>query len=481
MLFSSISFLYYFLPCVLILYFIVPGRFKNVVLLLSSLFFYGWGGVSFLALMVVMIGAGYGLGILVERYRERENGKWILFPALGFFVLTLVHFKFADVFPIGISFYTFQIMSYLVDVYRGEVPAQRNFVNFAAYASMFPQLVAGPIVRYADVAAQLESRRHSLDAVAVGIRRFVLGLAKKVLIANTLGELCDIFRVSGDKSVLFYWVYAAAFMFHIYFDFSGYSDMAVGLGKIFGFDFMENFNYPYIARSVTEFWRRWHISLSSWFRDYVYIPLGGNRVPKVRWFLNIFVVWFLTGFWHGAAWNFVAWGLGFAVILVAEKILISGVVAQVGAKDTCERSVGAGANACDGKQAASGLGIFVRGMVCMLRHIYVLLVVCLSFVMFNARGLGEGLSYIGAMFGVGDVLLVSVEALYYLRSYLVIFVVAVVGATPVPKSLVQKIQQSVIGRRIVDVLEPVMLAGLLLIVTAYLVDGSFNPFLYFRF
>ena len=367
-------------------------------------------------------------------------------------VLTLVYFKFADVFPIGISFYTFQIMSYIVDVYRGEVPAQKNPVNFAAYASMFPQLVAGPIVRYADVAKQLESRVHSLDHVALGIRTFVLGLAKKVLIANTLGELCDIFRASGDKSVLFYWIYAAAFTLHIYFDFSGYSDMAVGLGKMFGFDFMDNFNYPYISKSITEFWRRWHISLSSWFRDYVYIPLGGNRVPKARWFFNIFVVWSLTGLWHGAAWNFIAWGLGFAVILVIEKMWLL---------KWMERS----------ENLVSGI----------LRHVYVMVIVMTSFVLFNAADISEAGTYIASMFGAGHVPLTSTETIYYFRSYLLIFAAAVIGATPIPKILVCKVQETKIGKHIVDMAEPVVLVVLLLVVTAYLVDGSFNPFLYFRF
>lgn len=458
MLFSSISFLYYFLPLVLILYFVAPRRFKNLILLLTSLFFYGWGGVGFLGLMVVMIGAGYVWGLLVEKYRERKNGRWILGAALGFNVLTLVHFKFADVFPIGISFYTFQIMSYIVDVYRGEVPAQRNLVNFAAYASMFPQLVAGPIVRYADVAKQLEERKHSVDHVAVGIRRFVMGLAKKVLIANTLGELCDIFRASGDKAVLFYWIYAAAFTLHIYFDFSGYSDMAVGLGKLFGFDFMDNFNYPYISQSITEFWRRWHISLSSWFRDYVYIPLGGNRVPKMRWFFNIFVVWFLTGFWHGAAWNFIAWGLGFAVILVAEKMWILPWMEAVKTEKTFFVVAAAG-----------------------LRHIYVLVIIMISFVLFNAQGIGEAVSYIGAMFGAGDLAFTSAETIYYFRSYLVVFAAAVIGATPLPKTLVCRLSENKAGKWLLDILEPVALVVLLLVVTAYLVDGSFNPFLYFRF
>jgi len=452
MLFSSISFLYYFLPCVLILYLAAPRKLKNFLLLLSSLFFYGWGGVSFLGLMMVMLTAGYIWGLLVGNYREQTIGKWLLGAALGMNVLTLVYFKFADVFPIGISFYTFQIMSYIVDVYRGEVPAQKNPVDFAAYASMFPQLVAGPIVRYADVAKQLQSRVHSFDHVALGIRRFVLGLAKKVLIANTLGELCDIFRASNDKAVLFYWMYAAAFTLHIYFDFSGYSDMAVGLGKMFGFDFMDNFNYPYISKSITEFWRRWHISLSSWFRDYVYIPLGGNRVPKSRWFFNIFVVWFLTGFWHGAAWNFIAWGLGFAVILVIEKMWLL-------------------------KRLEQANGFAAR----LMRHVYVMVIVMISFVLFNATDISEAGTYIASMFGAGNVALTSAETIYYMRSYLVIFAAAMIGATPIPKMLVCRIQETTVGRKFVDVAEPIALAVLFMVVTAYLVDGSFNPFLYFRF
>ena len=452
MLFSSISFLYYFLPCVLILYLVTPRKLKNFVLLLSSLFFYGWGGVNFLWLMMIMLAAGYIWGLLVGKYREQKIGKWLLGAALGMNVLTLIYFKFADVFPIGISFYTFQIMSYIVDVYRGEVPAQRNPVNFSAYASMFPQLVAGPIVRYADVAKQLESRNHSFDHAALGIRTFVLGLAKKVLIANTLGELCDIFRASNDKAVLFYWLYAAAFTLHIYFDFSGYSDMAVGLGKMFGFDFMDNFNYPYISKSITEFWRRWHISLSSWFRDYVYIPLGGNRVPKGRWFFNIFVVWFLTGFWHGAAWNFIAWGLGFAIILVIEKMWLL-------------------------KQLEQSKGTVAQ----ILRHVYVMVIVMISFVLFNATDITEAGTYIASMCGLGDLALVSKENVYYMRSYLVLFLVAMIGATPIPKRLVCKMQETKVGKTLLDVAEPIALVILLMVVTAYLVDGSFNPFLYFRF
>ena len=349
--------------------------------------------------------------------------------------------------PIGISFYTFQILSYTVDVYRGEVKAQRNYISLAAYVALFPQLIAGPIVRYSDIAAQLESRTHSFSNVALGTRRFILGLAKKVLIANALGELCDIFKESNDKSVLFFWLYAIAFTLHIYFDFSGYSDMAIGLGKIFGFDFLENFDYPYISGSITEFWRRWHMSLGSWFRDYVYIPLGGNRVSKARWFLNIFIVWMLTGFWHGAAWNFIVWGLFFAILLIIEKLWL--------------------------------LKPLKKSKV--LSHIYVMFFVIISFVIFNAADMKEAFSYIGGMFGAGGIPFISEEWLYYLRSYGVVLIVAIIGATPLVKKLVLSVKKKSTGEKIMNIAEPIMLVALLLVITAYLVDGSFNPFLYFRF
>ena len=313
--------------------------------------------------------------------------------------------------------------------------------------ALFPQLIAGPIVRYSDIAAQLESRTHSFSNVALGTRRFILGLAKKVLIANALGELCDIFKESNDKSVLFFWLYAIAFTLHIYFDFSGYSDMAIGLGKIFGFDFLENFDYPYISGSITEFWRRWHMSLGSWFRDYVYIPLGGNRVSKARWFLNIFIVWMLTGFWHGAAWNFIVWGLFFAILLIIEKLWL--------------------------------LKPLKKSKV--LSHIYVMFFVIISFVIFNAADMKEVFSYIGGMFGAGGIPFISEEWLYYLRSYGVVLIVAIIGATPLVKKLVLSVKKKSTGEKIMNIAEPIMLVALLLVITAYLVDGSFNPFLYFRF
>lgn len=466
MLFSSIPFLYYFLPCVLLLYFLTPKKLKNAVLLLSSLVFYAWGEPIYVLLMISSVVSGYILGLLIEKFREKRLGKVFLIVSVVISLGLLGYFKYADFFianfnavfglsvpllrialPIGISFYTFQLLSYTIDVYRGTVAAQRNFITLAAYIALFPQLIAGPIVRYADVAAQLTSRTHSFDKIALGIRRFVLGLAKKILIANALGELCDIFRASGDKSVLFYWLYAVAFTLHIYFDFSGYSDMAIGLGKIFGFDFMENFRFPYISASITEFWRRWHISLGSWFRDYVYIPLGGNRVGKAKWLRNIFIVWLLTGFWHGAAWNFIVWGLLFAVLLVVEKLWLQ--------KPLQKTKV--------------------------LKHIYVLFFVILSFVIFNSTDMRQALSDLGAMFGAGNIPFYSAEWSYYLRSYAVILGLAVLGATPLPQKLLAAVRRRKAGETLLNIAEPIVLAVLLLVMTAYLVDGSFNPFLYFRF
>lgn len=466
MLFSSIPFLYYFLPIVMLLYFAVPKCAKNGVLLAASLVFYAWGEPMYVILMVVSIIIGYISGLLIEAFRDTKWKKPLLgasvFINLGF----LAYFKYSDFFvenfnaltglsvpllrialPIGISFYTFQILSYTVDVYRGDVPAQKNIVNLAAYVAMFPQLIAGPIVRYSDIARELDKRTHSFENFALGSRRFVIGLAKKILIANTLGELCDIFRASDEKAVLFYWLYAVAFSLHIYFDFSGYSDMAIGLGRIFGFTFLENFNYPYISKSVTEFWRRWHMSLGSWFRDYVYIPLGGNRVPKWRWFFNIFVVWMLTGFWHGAAWNFIIWGLFFAVLLVIEKLWLL-------------------------KHLEKAKG---------WNHVYVILLVLISFVIFNATDMAEALSYIGGMFGASGAPFVSAEFVYYLKSYGVTLLLAVIGATPLLKILVNRLATRETTQKIINLLEPVVLVILLLVITAYLVDGSFNPFLYFRF
>ena len=466
MLFSSIPFLYYFLPSVLILYFIVPKKLKNTVLMLSSLVFYGWGEPKYVVLMIASIVIGYFSGILIEAFSQKKLSKVFLGISVAVNLGFLAYFKYADFFienfnavtglsipllrialPIGISFYTFQILSYTIDVCRKDVPAQKNIINLAAYITMFPQLIAGPIVRYSDIAKQLEERTHSFENFSKGIRRFILGLGKKILIANSLGELCDVFKSSDDKSVLFYWLYAVAFGLHVYFDFSGYSDMAIGLGRIFGFRFSENFNYPYISKSATEFWRRWHMSLGTWFRDYVYIPLGGNRVSKPKWFFNIFVVWFLTGFWHGAAWNFIIWGLFFAVLLIVEKVFL--------------------------------LKYLDKSKV--ISRVYTLVAVGISFVIFNATDMKEAFSYIGGMFGAGDLPLVSTEFFYYLKSFAVTLVIGIIGATPIVKKAVEKIFENSKISKFIWVLEPVGLVALLAVMTAYLVDGSFNPFLYFRF
>ena len=465
MLFSSISFLYYFLPLTLVLYFLAPKRGKNAVLLLASLIFYGWGEPQYVLLMGLSILLGYGFGLFVEKYRERKAGKVICGISAGISLSFLLCFKYADFFignfnavtglglplwrlalPIGISFYTFQIISYRVDVYRGQA-AQRNLIHLAAYVAMFPQLIAGPIVRYCDIAEQLTKRKHSFHGAALGIRRFVIGLGKKILIANQLGELCAVFRASQEKSVLFYWLYAVSFALHIYFDFSGYSDMAVGLGRMFGFQFPENFNYPYISASITEFWRRWHISLGTWFRDYVYIPLGGNRRGRGRQLVNILIVWMLTGFWHGAAWNFILWGLIFAFLLTVEKLWL--------------------------------LTLLEKRR--FLSHAYTLFFVMIRFVIFNGESLVQAFSDLAGLAGAGGIPLVSAEALYCLRSFAVVLVAGVIGAAPAVRSLAGKIAQKPAGGRLLNLLEPVVLVGLLLVMTAYLVDGSFNPFLYFRF
>ena len=466
MLFSSVPFLFYFLPCVLTLYFIAPKRAKNSVLLLSSLVFYGWGEPRYLPVMLGSILQGYLFGLLIAHCRGQKLAR--IFLALSVFLSlgTLAYFKYADfmianlnaltglsvpllrlALPVGISFYTFQILSYTVDVYRGTVPAQRNLIDLAAYIAMFPQLIAGPIVRYSDIAAQLSVRTHSVSDAAYGTRRFVLGLSKKVLFANLLGEIVSGFRSSGDLSVLYYWLAAVSFTLQIYYDFSGYSDMAIGLGRIFGFRFPENFNYPYISGSITEFWRRWHISLGSWFRDYLYIPLGGNQKGRARQLCNILLVWLATGLWHGAAWNFVLWGLLYAVLLTAEKLFLLPRLQKLH----------------------------------VLNHIYVLFFVILGFVLFDAANVQDAAVSIRAMFGAASLPLTSVQSLYVLGSCATLLAIAALGATPLPKKLHAAVQSSRTGAKLLAVLEPAALVALLAVCTAFLVDGSFNPFLYFRF
>ena len=463
MIFTSISFLYYFLPIVIILYFIVPKKFKNFILFLSSIFFYFCGEPIYTFLMIGEIFIAY----VGARYLEKHRKKSILVSLLAIHIGALGLFKYSDftinninqilgskipllklALPIGISFYTFQIISYVVDVYRGKVKAQKSFLKLATYVSLFPQLIAGPIVRYETIEKELDSRTSNFENFAYGVRRFVIGLGKKVLIANMLGELCDVFSTTNEKSILFYWIFAISYSLQIYFDFSAYSDMAIGLGRMFGFHFLENFNYPYISKSITEFWRRWHMSLSSWFRDYVYIPLGGNRKGTIILVRNIFIVWALTGIWHAANWTFVIWGLMFGIMLIIEKLFLTK---------------------------------HLEKMPSILQRIYVLFTVMISFIIFNANSIGEAWNNIIGLFGANGESLINASTVYYLKSYLVVLVIAIIGSTPLLKNIIEKLKTKTNANKIINLLEPIAMTSILIIVTAYLVDNSYNPFLYFRF
>ncbi len=482
MLFSSISFLYYFFAIVLAVYFILPFRIKlfkkkdggyyyfevkNFVLLLASLFFYFYGEPIYVLLMIATILVNYIAGLLVDKFRGTVWSKVSLWASVIISLGSLGFFKYSDFFikningifgtgisllnlalPIGISFYTFQILSYTIDVYRGQAKVQYSFIRLATYVSLFPQLIAGPIVRYTTVENELSERTHSFENFSYGANRFIIGLSKKVLIADALGKLASSVYTMKDASVVGFWIYAVAISLQLYFDFSGYSDMAIGLGRIFGFKFLENFNYPFISKSVSEFWRRWHMSLGTFFRDYVYIPLGGNRVPLARWFFNILTVWFLTGFWHGADWTFIIWGLYFALFLLLEKFF---------------------------------LAKFLSKIPKIFSHVYVILVIFVSFVIFSGNGLSGSLSDLGNMFGAGGLPFYTAETGYYLSSYAVLLVCGIVGSTPIVKWAVLKAKENSVVNKVSNVLEPVVHVALLLLVTAYFVDGSFSPFLYFRF
>ena len=469
MLFSSIPFLFYFLPCVFVLYFLVPMRWKNTMLLLASLFFYAWGEPKFVVFMLASIVQGYVLARLVEKYRaDRGRAKLFLTLSLVFSLGLLGYCKYADFFlsgfnaltglhipllrvalPIGISFYTFQILSYVVDVYRGDVKAQRNFIDLAAYIAMFPQLIAGPIVRYSDIASQLEHRTHSLADVAAGARRFVLGLGKKVLLANVFYELITTFKASDDRSVLFYWLYAAACVLNIYFDFSGYSDMAIGIGMLFGFEFPENFNYPYVSGSVSEFWRRWHMTLNRWFVDYLYIPLGGSRRGKWRTVRNKLIVFFCTGLWHGAGWTYILWGLWHGVLVSGEGLL----------KAPIEKL----------RQKRGGR---------IVMHVYTLLAVILGFAMFRASSVQQGFLLIARMFsfaGAGAAgLLAAEEILTGAR------IAALVGGVILSMPVVPALTRRCTGRGWEIVWDVLALLGLFAAILA-LSGGSFTPFIYQQF
>ena len=468
MVFSSLTFLFYFLPIVLILYYLVPKKLKNIVLLISSLSFYFWGEPKYLSIMISLIVFTYIGGILIDKFKDNKRySKLVLFLVILGNLSALIYFKYIDfvitninlwfnkeidllnvILPIGISFYTFQTMSYLVDVYRNEVKVQKNIFDLALYVSLFPQLIAGPIVRYKDIESQIKEREISLTKFSSGINKFIIGLSKKVLIANVLGELVNIYLTSNDGSICFIWMYAIANMLQIYFDFSGYSDMAIGLGRMFGFEFLENFNYPYIALSITDFWRRWHMSLSFWFKDYVYIPLGGNRKGLKRQIINIFIVWFLTGLWHGANWNFIIWGVYFGIILLFEKLFLLKVLEKTPK---------------------------------IINRIYVLFTVLISFIIFSNENLNVLLNSVRNLF-ITDVGFITNVSSYYLNSYAAVFIVALIGSTPIVKNIILKIKlKSDKWNNFINILEPIVLMCLLIVSVSYIIDGSFNPFLYFRF
>ncbi len=457
MVFSSVTFFYVFLPLVFLAYFIVPFRFKNAVLLLFSLVFYAWGEPVYILLMLYSIIVNYAMGLAIDKYPDKAKSTMVFTVVLNLFILGL--FKYYGflmeninslfglslpihelALPIGISFYTFQTLSYIIDLYRGKIKCQRNIISYAAYISMFPQLIAGPIVRYSDVAAELEHREINLTKFGEGFERFIFGLAKKVLLANSIGALFDTVNAFGsDISLLTAWLGAIAYTLQIYFDFSGYSDMAIGLGKMFGFTFLENFDYPYISKSVTEFWRRWHISLGTWFREYVYIPLGGNRVSVIKHIRNIMIVWFLTGLWHGASWNFVVWGLYYGLLLLWEKYVFK-----------------------------------PKHFPTVLEHIFTMLAVIIGWVIFAADDLTAAFATLKAMVGLGAGI-IDQTGLYYLSVNWVMIILGVFFALPFTRKLYE------LAHKYCKPLLAVVCAFLFVACTAYMVTQNYNPFLYFRF
>ncbi|MBE6955988.1 MAG: MBOAT family protein [Ruminococcaceae bacterium] len=466
MVFSTPVFMFYFLVLTMGVYFMVQRRFRNLVLLVASLFFYYWGEQEYVAIMFISTIIDYTHGVLVERFKEKGNitaAKWTVGSSIFFNLALLIFFKYWDFLagslqaigipapilgihlPIGISFYTFQTMSYTVDVYRGDARAQRSILNFGTFVTLFPQLIAGPIIKYKDLGDQIDERTTSVDKFAAGVQIFMVGLGKKLLLANNVGMLWDSYKAMapGELTVAGAWLGIIAFSLQLYFDFSGYSDMATGLGRMFGFEFLENFNYPYISKSITEFWRRWHISLGTWFREYLYIPLGGNRCSKPRWIFNLLMVWAATGIWHGASWNYLIWGLYFFVLLVLEKFL---------------------------------LGKWLKKAPAVVAHVYTLFLVLVSWAIFALEDFGQMSAYLRVMFGLGGVPGVNSTFIYYLTSYLPILAVAVLAATPAGKRLYQKLPAT--AQKVVCLV--LVIAGLM-VCTGYLVASTYNPFLYFRF
>ena len=464
MVFSSLTFLLWFLPCVLVVYFLVPKKSKNAILFAFSLLFYAWGEPIYVGLMIFSTVLDYCCGRTVEKYRGTPTAKIGLFVSVIVNLSLLCLFKYTDFLlgtvngifgcnipllnlplPIGISFYTFQTMSYTIDVYRGDAKVQKNILSFGAYVSLFPQLIAGPIVRYQTIADQIDERTHSFDKFSEGVKRFICGLGKKVLLANNIGFLWSTISKANNLTVVSAWFGIIAFAFQIFFDFSGYSDMAIGLGKMFGFNFLENFDYPYSSKSVTEFWRRWHISMGTWFRDYVYIPLGGNRKGLATQLRNIAIVWLLTGFWHGASWNYVLWGIFYGVILIIEKFFLLDKLKKVPA---------------------------------FVGHLYTLFCVAIGWVLFAFEDINKGRSFFKILFG--EATFCNSATLYQLLSYLPLLLLCAAASTPLGTKLYHKLNRKCNERimAIADVTGIVAVAGL---AVAYLISGSYNPFLYFRF
>lgn len=473
MVFSSLLFLFYFLPITLLIYFLSPQKYKNIILLIASLFFYAWGEPIYILLMIFSSVVDYSHGLLLDKFRNNKaksklvvlssviiNLGLLSFFKYGSFIIDILNSTLGTSFtsldlplPIGISFYTFQTMSYTIDVYRGEAPVQKSPLSLATYVTLFPQLIAGPIVRYKTVANQINERKETFDTFSDGTRRFIIGLGKKVLLANNIGLLWSQIQNTdiSNLTVSTAWLGIIAFSFQIYFDFSGYSDMAIGLGKMFGFQFLENFNYPYISQSITEFWRRWHMSLGTWFKDYVYIPLGGNKKGKVKLYRNLFIVWFLTGLWHGASWNFVIWGLYFGVLIAIEK---------------------------------AGLLRIINKLWKPMRHLYVILILLLGWVLFVFEDFSQGLNYIKVMFGFNNVALYDNQFLFYLVNYILLLIILIIGSTPFFKNKYNKVMNNSTNSKILfyeNIGMTIVYAGILFISTAYLVDATYNPFLYFRF
>ena len=471
MVFSSITFLLGYLPIVLAIYYLSPRKVRNYFLFFASLLFYAWGEPVYVVIMILSTVADYSFALYADYYNQKgdhKKARRAIYATVIFNLGALGFFKYTDFIlgalngafhwnipllglplPIGISFYSFQTMSYTIDVYRGEAKPQKNVLDLGAYVALFPQLIAGPIVRYTTIEHQLNHRKENLDQFSQGVCRFITGLGKKVLIANQVGVVfAQISQVApGELSVLSTWLGAIAYSLQIYFDFSGYSDMAIGLGKMLGFDFLENFNYPYIAKSITDFWRRWHISLSTWFRDYVYIPLGGNRKGLKKQYRNIFIVWMLTGIWHGANWNYIIWGLYYAILLMLEKAF---------------------------------LGKWIAKLPSAFQHVYTLLLVVISWVIFSIEDLSLLGSWLQTMFSLNGAPLVSTDALFYLKNYATVIVFGIIASLPW-KPVLQRRLAGAGGQRLIRVAQPVLLVGLFTICMAFLVSDTYNPFLYFRF